>query len=114
MLFTNNSQGVHAVHGPFVHADTTVTVCMIIEAGGYNFLGASGCKLDKTHTIRAYHANGYVSDITRGDMLLVDGKIFTFDKFGEKSKKRDADGNESPKLVHVMAIASFCQYFDLD
>lgn len=33
---------------------------------------------------------------------------------GETSKKRDADGDVSPKLVYVMPIAAFCQYFDLN
>ena len=33
---------------------------------------------------------------------------------GKGARKRDADGNEIPKLVCTMSSAAFCQYFDLE
>ena len=72
-----------SLHGPFEHADNTITVCVIIEAGGYNFLRTSGNELDKTHTICVCHCNGYVSDISLRDMLLLDGTVYKLEKLAE-------------------------------
>ena len=54
---------------------------MIIEAEAYNYIGESGCKLNKTYTIRYYHRSGYAIDVCLKDKLLLASEIFEFKKF---------------------------------